>query len=212
MSIRAGVAAVLCLFGCAGVQERPVHPGTYGFEPGSRTVWVRGPWHAVEPSRDVDTVIDQLCPAVMKLPRARERDYGQEYCGLIYSLGDGVYHASEGSPLGETQLVGASRRKACFSPRRVVDARGRAVPLADFHSHPWAPSPMSPKDLKASNQRWLIRIQFDTACHVQKLIPHVGEARPGEVYAREGSRWRLVGLIQAEDKETGRITAVDGGE
>jgi hypothetical protein len=157
----------------------------------------------------VDAVIDQLCPAVMGLPRATERDYGQEYCGLIYSLGDGLYYASEGSPLGETQLVGASKRKSCFSPRRVVDARGRSMPFADFHSHPWAPSPMSPKDLKASNQRWFIRIQFDTSCHVQKLVPYVGETRPGEVYEREGKRWRLVGLIKVEDKEIGRITAIE---
>nr|WP_211193928.1 hypothetical protein [Pyxidicoccus fallax] len=200
----------MCSFGCSGVSERASDSEAYGFEPGSRTVWVRGPWAEVEPSRDVDAVIDQLCPAVLKLPRARERDYGQEYCGLIYSLGDGIYQASEGSPLGETQLVGASRRKSCFSPRRVVDGRGRAVPIADFHSHPWAPSPMSPKDLKASNQRWLVRIQFDTSCRIQKLIPYVGETRPGEVYEREGHRWRLVGLIRPEDKELGRITTVDG--
>lgn len=172
-------------------------------------VWVGGPWAAVEPSNDVDAVIDQLCPAVMQLPRARERDYGQEYCGLIYSLGEGTYYASVASPLGETQLVGASKRKACFSPRRVVDGRGRTVPIADFHSHPWAPSPMSPKDRQGENQRWLIRIQFDTACHIQKLVPYVGEDRPGEIFAREDGRWRLVGYIKVEDKKTGRITTAE---
>ena len=149
VSVRVAVAFALYALGCSGTSHRTESSDDYGFVAGGRAVWVRGPWTDIEPSRDVDVVIDQLCPAVMKLPRARERDYGQEYCGLIYSLGDGVFYASKGSPLGETQLVGASRRKSCFSPRRVVDVRGRTVPLADFHSHPWAPSPMSPKDREA---------------------------------------------------------------
>lgn len=209
LSVRLAAVFVLCSLGCSSASLQSEASDDYGFEPGSRHVWVRGPWADIEPSSDVDSVIDQLCPAVMRLPRARERDYGQEYCGLIYSLGDGVFYASKGSPLGETQLVGASKRKSCFSPRRVVDGRGRTVPMADFHSHPWSPSPMSPKDRQSGNQRWFIRIQFDTSCHLQKLIPHVGETRPGEVYERVGKKWELVGLIRPEDKSVGRITAIE---
>ncbi|WP_338871485.1 hypothetical protein [Myxococcus stipitatus] len=57
----------------------------------------------------------------------------------------------------------------------------------------------------------MVRIQFDTACHLQKLIPYSGEDRPGEVYERMDGRWILVGYIKVEDKETGRITAVADG-
>lgn len=42
-----------------------------------------------------------------------------------------------------------------------------------------------------------------------KLIPYAGESRPGEVYARESRRWRLVGRILPEDKPFGIVTAVD---
>lgn len=58
-----------------------------------------------------------------------ERDYGQEYCGAIYSLGDGIYHASMPSPLGEPVPVGPSKRKKCIPPsrrRRLQRAGGRA--------------------------------------------------------------------------------------
>lgn len=198
-----------CWLGCSSGPPRVATPDAFGLDLGTNRVWVQGPWHTIQPSTDVDEVIDQLCPAVMTLPRAKDRDYGQEYCGLIYSLGNGIYHASVASPLGETVLVGPHPRKTCTPPRRVVDGRGRAVPLADYHSHPWAPSPMSVKDLKSDSQRWSIRIQFDTACHVQKLVPHADEPLPGEVYRREGKRWKLVGLIKLEDKARGRITAVN---
>lgn len=146
----------------------------------------------------------------MTLPRAQERDYGQEYCGLIYSLGDGMYYASRTSNLGRLELVGPSRRKSCTVPHRVLDARGRTHPIADFHSHPWAPSPLSPKDRLVDNQWWIIRIQFDTACHLQKLVPYSDDAtRAGEVYERQGYHWKLVGRILPEDKATGRVTAIE---
>jgi hypothetical protein len=182
----------------------------YGFIQGSRgNIWVRGPWPEIRPSTDVDEVIDQLCPAILKLPRAQDRDYGQEYCGAIYSLGDGIYHASMPSPLSRLEAVGPSKRKSCKPPLEVRDARGRTSPIADFHSHPWAPSPMSTGvDTAASTQVWLIRIQFDTACHIQKLIPYRYEDRPGEIYERLGTSWKLIGYIQPEDKASGRITYV----
>ncbi|CAM4382916.1 hypothetical protein MYXA107069_08390 [Myxococcus xanthus] len=68
---------------------------------------------------------------------------------------------------------------------------------------------MSPKDRQGGNQRWFIRIQFDTSCHLQKLIPHIGETRPGEVYERVDRRWKLVGIIKPENKAVGRITAIE---
>lgn len=181
----------------------------YGFIQGSRgNIWVRGPWPEISPSADVDEVIDQLCPAILKLPRARDRDYGQEYCGAIYSLGDGIYYASMPSPLAKLEPVGPSKYKSCKPPLEVRDARGRTSPLADFHSHPWAPSPMTRVDTSASTQVWHIRIQFDTACHIQKLIPYRYEPRPGEVYERLGTNWKLIGYIQPENKASGRITYV----
>ncbi|NTX10484.1 hypothetical protein HUA76_06780 [Myxococcus sp. CA056] len=170
---------------------------------------VRGPWTAVTPSTDVDEVIDQLCPAIMSQPRARDRDYGQEYCGVIYSLSDGQYYASMPSPLGEPVPVGPSKQKKCIPPRYVVDARGRPVVLADFHSHPWAPSPMSATDRIAATQVWSIRIQFDNACTVMKLVPHLGSSLPGEVYVRTEKQWSLVGIIRPADKRYGIVTAVD---
>ncbi|WP_426750205.1 hypothetical protein [Myxococcus sp. Y35] len=170
---------------------------------------MRGPWEAVTPSSDVDEVIDQLCPAVMKLPRAMDRDYGQEYCGAIYSLGDGVYYASMPSPLSEPVPVGPSKKKTCIPPRYVADSRGRAVVLGDFHSHPWSPSSMSPTDRFAAMQIWSIRIQFDRACTITKLVPNLGSEQPGEVYLRQRKRWKLVGIIKHEDKALGFVTAVD---
>src|SRR4051812_29078630 len=81
----------------------------YGRENGR--VWVRGPWDAITPSTNMDDVIDQLCPAVMALPGAGDGDYGREYCGVIYTLGDGIYYSSFPSPLGPTVLSGQSKRK-----------------------------------------------------------------------------------------------------
>ncbi|MDC0714437.1 hypothetical protein POL68_38635 [Stigmatella sp. ncwal1] len=158
----------------------------------------------------MDEVIDQLCPAVMRLPGATLRDYGQEYCGAIYSLGNGVYYASIASPLGPTVLVGASKRKRCTPPSYVDDERGRTVAIADFHSHPWSPSALSQQDAMAVTQLWTIRIQFDSSCHIQKLIPYTNESRPGEVYERRDKRWKLIGLIKPEDKQDGIITPVQG--
>ena len=134
---------------------------------------------------------------------------GQEYCGLIYSLGGGVYYASAPSPLGSLTLSAESKQKSCFPPRHVQDERGRTSPIADFHSHPWAPSQMSSKDKLQANQRWLIRIQFDTACHVQKLIPNVGSDRPGELYERHEKSWKLIGYIRPEDKASGFVTPIE---
>lgn len=189
---------------CASSPPRPIETADYGFR-GPR-VWVRGPWQTIAPSTNVDEVIDQLCPAVMLLPGATLRDYGQEYCGALYSLGDGVYYASIASPLGPTVLVGASKRKRCTPPSAVEDSRGRTVPTADFHSHPWAPSGLSQQDALAITQRWAIRIQFDSSCHIQKLIPYTNESRPGEVYERRNKGWKLIGLIKPEDKQNGIIT------
>lgn len=172
-------------------------------------VWVKGPWEEIQPSQDVDVVIDQLCPAIMKLPRASAGSYGQEYCGAIYSF-DGIYYASYGSPLGKTVLMYPETRKQCHAPRHVVDARGRVSTIADYHSHPWQPSPMSDRDLWSHSQRWLLRIQFDSACRVMKLIPYIGENRPGEVYARQERSWKLIGHILPEDKPFGIVTAVEG--
>lgn|SRR5215217_2514988 len=187
---------------------RTGHDAWFGFR--GNSVWARGPWSEIRPSSDLDEVIDQLCPAIMRLPRARDGEYGQEYCGALYSLGDGTYYATYGSPLGSTVLVGPSNRKRCIPPRYVVDERGRGVPIADYHSHPWAPSEMSPEDRQADLQRFLIRVQFDTDCTIMKLVPYVNESRPGEAYVRRGKRWVLIGLIKNEDKRYGRITDVGG--
>ncbi|RJS23191.1 hypothetical protein DRW03_12810 [Corallococcus sp. H22C18031201] len=205
-----GVAVLLLLSGCAdGSGYVRQGMGQWFGRDANGAVWVRGPWPEIQSSADVDDVIDQLCPAIMKLPNAMDGDWGQEYCGALYSLGDGIYHASYGSPLGPTVLVGASKRKQCSPPRTVVDPRGRAMPLGDFHSHPWAPSEMSSEDRRKELQRFVIRIQFDTSCRVLKLIPYVNEPRPGEVYVRDGRRWVLIGHIRNEDKASGRITSVD---
>jgi hypothetical protein len=145
----------------------------------------------------------------MKKPRAQWREYGQEYCGVLYSLGEGIYYASFPSSLGEPERTGVKERKTCYSPRQVVDTRGRPSPVADYHSHPWAFSPMSDEDRLVKNQRWLIRIQFDTTCTVQKLIPYANDERPGELYERQGKRWRLIGYIMPQDKASGRITPIE---
>ncbi len=207
---------MLALVGCAGAPtrpgEEPRRPGEtedYGYIEGTSRVWVRGPWDAIRPSRDVDEVIDQLCPAIMELPGARDGYYGHEYCGAIYSLGDGVYYASKGSPLAKMTLVGGSNKKDCYPPSEVRDGRMHLPPIiADYHGHPWSPSPFSDIDLLAKNQRWLIRIQFDSTCHVQKLIPYKSDDRPGELYERQGKTWKLIGYIMPEDKATGHVTYV----
>jgi hypothetical protein len=181
-------------------------PATYGHENGR--VWVSGPWEAIQPSSDVDEVIDQLCPAIMRLPEARDEVFGREYCGLIYSLGDGIYYASHPSSLNNNKLGRASPTKNCYVPRVVRDTRGQSATLADYHSHPWSPSGMalSPLDLKSKTQIYSIRIQFDSSCKIQKLVPYLAEDRPGELYKRRGKHWKLIGLIKPEDKARGRIT------
>ncbi|WP_224247491.1 hypothetical protein [Hyalangium gracile] len=82
--------------------------------------------------------------------------------------------------------------------------------LADYHGHPWTPSSMieSRADLLAATQVFSVRIQFDTACHVQKLVPYVKEDRPGELYERREKTWKLIGLIKPENKASGRVTLV----
>ncbi|WP_163989832.1 hypothetical protein [Pyxidicoccus caerfyrddinensis] len=195
------------LVGCASSTPAASVPESY-WRTGDH-VHVRGPWAAVTPSSNVDEVIDQLCPAIMKLPRSQDGEYGQEYCGAIYSLGDGTYYASMPSPLGEPVLVGPAKQKKCIPPRYVADERGRPAVLGDFHSHPWSPSQMSAGDRIAATQLWSIRIQFDRACTVMKLIPYVeNDERPGEFYLRKEKSWKLVGIIRPEDKRYGLVTAV----
>ncbi|ADO68846.1 hypothetical protein [Stigmatella aurantiaca] len=195
--------------GCASGPSASPEPATYGVQEGR--VWVSGPWKAVAPSQNADDVIDQLCPAIMRLPRAQAGDHGQEYCGVIYTLEDGTYYASHPSPLGDTRVGRVSSEKNCYVPRVVRDVRGQTVPIGDYHSHPWSPSPMttSRRDRVAATQIYSIRIQFDKACHLQKLIPYMNEARPGELYERRGKSWKLIGLIRPENKANGAITRVD---
>ena len=195
--------------GCASGPATPEVSANYGLREGQ--VWVRGPWEAIKPSAAPDEVIDQLCPAVMELPGARFGDYGREYCGLIYSLGDGMYYASHPSPLADPHIGRVSREKSCYVPRQVEDARGHPEPLADYHGHPWSPSSMlgSRADLLGATQLFSIRIQFDKACHLQKLIPYLKEERPGELYERRGKSWKLIGLIKPENKASGRVTLVN---
>jgi hypothetical protein len=180
---------------------------TYGRAGG--LVWVRGPWDVIKPSTDMDDVVDQLCPAVSALPGAQDRDYGREYCGVVYTLGDGTYYASFPSPLGPTVLVEPAKRKQCHVPYSVKDERGQATIQADYHSHPWGPSPMSDRDRRASTQIYFVRIQFDSRCQVMKLIPHLHEDIPGELFVRQGKDWKLVGHILPEDKTTGTVTSVE---
>jgi hypothetical protein len=202
------VLIALGLWGCAGGARSSRETDHYGFKDDRDNVWVRGPWTAIVPSRNADEVIDQLCPAIMELPLARLRDYGQEYCGVIYAL-DGLYYASHASPLGPVVPVGPRRRKQCTVPTAVRDARGLARPLADFHSHPWSPSGLSQDDKRRSLQVYSVRIQADTACRLMKLIPYVHEDRPGEVYLRKGKTWKLIGYIEPGNKEAGIMTAVE---
>jgi len=195
--------------GCAHGPEPAGEPAAYGRE--NRRVWVSGPWEAIQPSSEVDEVIDQLCPAVMKLPRAKDENYGREYCGVIYTVGDSTYYASHPSPLTDLRAGRVSPEKNCFVPRDVRDPRGQIVTLGDYHSHPWAPSSMirSLGDKRSNTQLYSIRIQFDTACNLQKLVPYLNEDRPGELYERREKQWKLIGLIKPENKATGVITLVD---
>lgn len=206
------VPVLVCwgLVACATGPEPAGEGVNYGVNP-SGLVWVRGPWEAIKPSQDPDEVIDQLCPAIMELPGAQFGDYGREYCGLVYSLGDGTYYASHPSPIARTQFVGPTKEKFCRIPRQVVDARGQPDLVADYHGHPWSPSSMinSRLDLVSATQLFSIRIQFDKACNVQKLIPYLQEeGRPGELYERHGTSWKLIGLIEPENKASGRVTRV----
>jgi len=176
-------------------------------------VWVRGPWELIKSSGNVDEVIDQLCPAVMQLPDARGHDDGAEYCGLLYQGMDGMFHASAPSRLpGKVrngQLRGKFAKaayKTCSMPVAVKDPGGTRGIDADFHSHPWPSSPMTSEgDTGAPFQRYSIRIQFDTACHVLKFVPHVHEPVPAEIYERVGKSWRLVRVIPVYNKGSGII-------
>lgn len=87
----------------------------------------------------------------------------------------------------------------------VRDQRQPLAVLSDYHSHPWPDSPLSANDAALRSQRWSIRIQFDTRCHVYKLVPHVGDSVPGEVYERVAKTWRLVSIIRVEDKPAGLV-------
>lgn len=199
------VLTCVWLMGCATSQLRPGETEDYGYK--GDLVWVRGPWNQIEPSQDVDAVIDRLCPAIMRLPNADKGQYGQEYCGALY-LKQGLYYASHPSPLGGSVRLGEGTvEMKCRPPRYVEDPHGPISIIADFHSHPWN-TPMSPRDRQAFTQRWSIRIQFDTKCHVMKLIPYLGEERPGELYERQDNHWQLIGIIKPEDKAAGTVTAV----
>ena len=65
------------------------------------------------------------------------------------------------------------------------------------------------EDRQESTQLWHIRIQLDAKCTVQKLVPYIGEDRPGEVYERRGKSWKLIGFIKPEDKASGHVTPVN---
>ena len=168
-------AGLLACFAARGVR---LQAGVDYGEDGGK-VWVRGPWDAIAPSTDVDEVIDQLCPAVARLERARDGDDGVEYCGPIYSLPDGRYHASFPSPLGLRKHAKHGPEKSCRIPSTLRDDRGVLEILSDFHSHPWPDAPFSRGDLSSGKQKWSIRIEFDTNCRVYKYVPHSNETRPG---------------------------------
>ncbi len=204
-------ALLTLLAGCSSNQRHAQETEFYGFiSADSDSVWARGPWSRVQSSSDADEVIDQLCPAIMQLDRATARNFGQEYCGIIYSRGDGIYRVSHPSPLGEPQLRGEATQKSCFPVRRVVDPEAKVTPiLADFHSHPWFPSPLSQQDKMSANQLCFLKVQFDSACHVQKSVPYLGNKdKPGEVYSRRGKRWVLIGIIKPNNKAAGVVTPV----
>ena len=78
--------------------------------------------------------------------------------------------------------------------RQVKDERGNAHIKGDFHGHPWGPSPMSDKDRRPSNPIYFVRIQFDSRCQIMKLIPHLKEDRPGELFVRQGKNGSSSGI------------------
>ncbi|WP_126935619.1 hypothetical protein [Corallococcus sp. AB018] len=92
------LAALTLLSACGGYSYLRDGYGTYfGIEvrDGREIPWVRGPWPVIDSSVEADAIIDQLCAPLMGLPAAAppRGDYGQEYCGVIYSH-EGRYHAS----------------------------------------------------------------------------------------------------------------------
>jgi len=88
----------------------------------------------------------------------------------------------------------------------VNDAAGVRSVEADFHSHPWPNSPLTNKgDTRSKAQRYSIRVQFDTTCHVLKFVPHLHEPVPGEVFERVGRSWHLLRVIPVWDKADGVI-------
>jgi hypothetical protein len=192
-------------FGCASAGGLRLKEGAdYGRE--GRAVWVRGPWELVTPSSDMDEVIDQLCPAVMRLADARGHDDGVEYCGLLYVGADGRSYASAPSRLSVEGEVAPALTKTCLVPLKLRDAGGFRAIEGDYHSHPWPDSPPSSRrDTAARNQIYSIRIQFDTTCHVYKLVPHVGEPVPAEVFVRVGRSWHLLRSIPLWDKASGNV-------
>jgi hypothetical protein len=188
--------------GCAGVPGVKLQSGVdFGEERGR--IWVRASWEVIKPSTDIDDVVDQLCPAVGRLDRARAGDDGLEYCGLLYSLPDGTYHASVPSSLGLRAHSDRGRHKSCRLPTSLREARAGVTIKADYHSHPWPDAPFTDRDLSSDRQRWSIRIQFDTTCRIFKYEPHSGEPRPGEVFLRVGKSWRLHSIVRVEDKPLG---------
>ena len=199
-----GRALILCLAICSCAAEPTIrlqHDEDFG-ETGGR-VWVRGPWESIQPAGDIDVVIDQLCPAVMKLERARDGDNGLEYCGLLYTLPDGRFYASVPSPIPLSEHRRRGPVKSCRMPSSIRDERGPIEVLADYHGHPWYNSTLSFGDMRSGNQRYSIRIQFQTTCRVLKLVPHRDEPTPGEVYLRTGRTWRLVAIIPNDAKGKG---------
>jgi hypothetical protein len=201
------VPLITGLSNCASVPGPRMQEGTdYGRD--SRGVWVRGPWESIKPSTDIDEVIDQLCPAVMQLPDARGHDDGTEYCGLLYQGTDRKFHASAPSRLSLRAGARPSLddKKTCILPTRVDDPAGLRTVEADFHNHPWPGSPLTPLfDTGARSQKYSIRVQFDTTCHVLKFVPHVNEPVPAEVFERVGRSWRILRVIPVYDKEKGVI-------
>lgn len=199
------VVGASALLACSAAKGVRMSAGVdYGEEGGK--VWVRGPWEAIAPAKDPDEVIDQLCPAVEQLERARDGDDGVEYCGLLYSSPDGFSYASAPSPLGLHIHEKRSLDKSCRIPLSLRDQRGATEVLADFHSHPWPDDPLSKGDLSARQQRWSLRIQFDTTCRVYKYVPYRDEARPGEIFLRVGKTWRFQSIVRIDDKRDGKAT------
>jgi proteasome lid subunit RPN8/RPN11 len=195
-----GLAFGVVLCSCATLPGIRLRSGDdFGEQKGQ--VWVRGPWESIQPASDIDGVIDQLCPAVMKLDRARDGDDGLEYCGLLYTLPDGQFYATVASPL--TASPGRGPTKSCRMPRSIREQRAEPLVIADYHSHPWYRTTLSYGDMKAKNLRYSIRIQFQTSCRVLKYVPHLGEPVPGEVYERVGRTWKWKSIVPIDAKDMG---------